>query len=85
MIRLTRLNHAQFVLNSDLIEHIDITPDTVITLTSGQILRVLETADEVVERIVEFRRRLQGPEARFGERQEPAVLAEPSRTDDCGN
>jgi flagellar protein FlbD len=58
MIRLTRLNHAPMILNSDLIEHIDITPDTVITLTGGQILRVLETADEVVERTVEFRRRV---------------------------
>jgi flagellar protein FlbD len=58
MIRLTRLNRAAMVLNSDLIEHIDVTPDTVITLTTGQILRVRESADEVVERIVEFRRRV---------------------------
>jgi flagellar protein FlbD len=56
MIRLTRLNHVPLVLNSDLIEHIDVTPDTVITLTTGQILRVRETADEVVRLIVEFRR-----------------------------
>jgi len=58
MIRLTRLNHVPMVLNSDLIEHIDVTPDTVITLTTGQILRVRETAEEVVQRIVEFRRRI---------------------------
>ena len=58
MIRLTRLNRAPMVLNSDLIEHIDVTPDTVITMTTGQILRVRESADEVVERIVEFRRRV---------------------------
>lgn len=58
MIRLTRLNHATLVLNADLIEHIDITPDTVITLTTGQILRVLESADEVVARIIEFRRKI---------------------------
>jgi flagellar protein FlbD len=58
MIRLTRLNRAPMVLNSDLIEHIDVTPDTVITLTTGQILRVRESADEVVERIVDFRRRV---------------------------
>ena len=38
MIRLTRLNHAPIVVNSDLIEHIDSTPDTVITLTNGQVL-----------------------------------------------
>jgi flagellar protein FlbD len=58
MVRLTRLNHAPMVLNSDLIEHIDITPDTVITLTTGQILRVRESAEEVMERIVKFRRRI---------------------------
>jgi len=58
MIRLTRLNHAPMVLNSDLIEHIDVTPDTVITLTNGQIVRVLETADEVVDRVVEFQQRV---------------------------
>jgi flagellar protein FlbD len=58
MIHLTRLNSASMVLNSDLIEHIDVTPDTVITLTTGQILRVRETAEEVVHRVVEFRRRL---------------------------
>lgn len=58
MVCLTRLNHALMVLNSDLIEHIDITPDTVITLTTGQILRVRESAEEVIQRIVEFRRRV---------------------------
>lgn len=58
MIRVTRLNHAPMVLNADLIEHIDVTPDTVITLTTGQILRVRETADEVVRRIVQFRREI---------------------------
>jgi len=63
MILLTRLNHAPMVLNSDLIEHIDVTPDTVITLTTGQILRVRETAEEVVRRIVGFRRRIFGPDA----------------------
>ena len=63
MIRLTRLNHLPVVLNSDLIEHIEETPDTVITLTSGQIVRVLETADEVVDRVVVFRRRITGPES----------------------
>ena len=58
MIQVTRLSHAPMVLNSDLIEHIDVTPDTVITLTTGQSLRVRETAEEVVKRIVEFRRRI---------------------------
>lgn len=60
MIWLTRLNRVPMVLNSDLIEHIDVTPDTVITLTTGQILRVRETAEEVVKRVVEFRHRVYG-------------------------
>lgn len=56
MIRLTRLNHLPVVLNSDLVEHIEVTPDTVISLTNGQKIVVLETPEEVVERVVEFRR-----------------------------
>ena len=56
MIQLTRLNHIPLVLNSDLIEHIEITPDTVISLTTGQKIMVRESADEVVERVVAFRR-----------------------------
>lgn len=56
MIHLTRLNHLPLVLNADLIEWIEVTPDTVISLTTGQKLVVLEPADEVVRRVVEFRR-----------------------------
>jgi len=56
MILLTRLNKVPMVLNSDLIEHIEITPDTVITLTTGQKIMVLESAVEVVERVTAFRR-----------------------------
>jgi flagellar protein FlbD len=58
MIRLTRLNRAPMVLNSDLIVHIEVTPDTVISLTTGETIMVLETSEEVVERIQEFRRSL---------------------------
>ena len=58
MIHLTRLNHVPLVVNSDLIEHIEVTPDTVIVLTTGQKFLVLETADEVIERVVKFRRSL---------------------------
>jgi flagellar protein FlbD len=72
MVRLTRLNHAPLVLNSDLIEHIDSTPDTVITLTTGQILRVRESVEEVLERIVEFRRKIHGPSGELPGLSEPA-------------
>jgi flagellar protein FlbD len=56
MIRLTRINRVPLVLNSDLIEHVEATPDTVIALTTGQKLMVLESAEEVVQRVIEFRR-----------------------------
>jgi flagellar protein FlbD len=58
MIRLTRLNHVPLIVNADLIEHIDMTPDTVLTLTSGQKFMVLESAEEVVDRVVAFRQKL---------------------------
>ena len=56
MIKLTRLNGVPFYLNSDLIEHIDATPDTVVTLTSGPKFMVAELAEEVCEKVMAFRR-----------------------------
>jgi flagellar protein FlbD len=61
MIHLTRLSHEPLVLNSELIEYLEMTPDTVITLTNGQKLRVNESADEVIARVVEFRRAIARP------------------------
>ena len=58
MICLTRINRQPIILNSDLVEHLESTPDTVITMASGQKLIVLESTDEVVVRIIEFRRSL---------------------------
>jgi flagellar protein FlbD len=72
MVRLTRLNHAPIVLNSDLIERIDITPDTVITLTNGEILRVRESPEEVVRRVMDYRRKIYGlPEISGSTRMPP--------------
>ena len=55
MIKLTRMNRASLILNSDLIEHIEETPDTVITLTTGQKLMVMESAEDIVDRVIAFR------------------------------
>lgn len=62
MIHVTRINHVPLVLNSDLIEQVETTPDTVITLTTGHKVMVLESADEVVRRVVAFRREIHLPE-----------------------
>ena len=56
MIYVTRLNHTPVVLNCDLIEHMETTPDTVISLTSGQKFMVLESAEEIIDRVVQYRR-----------------------------
>ena len=61
MIRLTRLNNRQLVVNSELIKFIENAPDTVITLITGEKIVVLETVDEVMSRIVDYRRKLRGP------------------------
>ena len=72
MIHLTRLNRIPLVLNADLIETIEATPDTVISLTTGQKLVVLEPAEEVVRRVLEFRRAIYS-----GTFLCPRLLAEP--------
>jgi flagellar protein FlbD len=56
MIHLTRLNHSPLVLNCDLIEHVEVTPDTVISLTTGEKIMVRESAEEVVARVIDYRR-----------------------------
>jgi flagellar protein FlbD len=58
MIRLTRLNNRQLVVNSELIKFIENAPDTVITLVTGEKIVVLETAEEVMTKIFEYRRQL---------------------------
>ena len=56
MIRLTRLNNRALVVNSELIKFIENAPDTVITLVTGEKIVVRETAEEVMARILEYRR-----------------------------
>lgn len=58
MILLSRLNGSELGLNADLIERVETTPDTVITLIDGTKYVVAEPAKEVVARIVEFRARI---------------------------
>ncbi len=56
MIRLTRLNSQQITVNSDLIKVVESNPDTVITLVSGDKILVSENAEDVVARVIEFKR-----------------------------
>ena len=58
MIRLNRLNGKEFVLNCELIKFVEETPDTVITLTTGEKFMVRQGVDEVVFSTMEYRKRL---------------------------
>jgi flagellar protein FlbD len=60
MITVTRLNGTRFVLNAELIRTVEQHPDTMIRLTTGETLVVLESPEEVVERVVEYGRLLRG-------------------------
>lgn len=62
MIALRRLNNEAIMVNPDLIESLEATPDTVVTLTSGNKLIVRDSMDEIREKIIEFKRRIHGPE-----------------------
>lgn len=56
MIKLTRLNGEEFVLNADLIRLVESRPDTYITLTAGDRIIVRESVDEVVKRALAYSR-----------------------------
>lgn len=58
MIRLTRLDGSKFTLNAELIVLIEETPDTVISLTTGQKFLVREEESEVVNRIIGYKQKV---------------------------
>ncbi len=83
MIQLTRLNNHPLVVNSDLIKFVEQAPDTVLTLVNGEKIVVRESAEDVLERVVQFRRSvLQGIMLWWDNRSAlPPVVA----GDDAGN
>jgi len=66
MVKLTRLNNTILVVNGELIEFIEATPDTIVTLTTGRKVVVRETVDNVIEMVVAYKRSFmqQGPTER---------------------
>lgn len=55
MIKISRLNNTEFVLNCELIEFIEETPDTVITLTTGKKIVVKDSIEEIVKKVIEYK------------------------------
>ncbi|NLN14075.1 MAG: flagellar FlbD family protein [Tissierellia bacterium] len=58
MIVLTSLNKEKFALNCDLIYRIDEAHDTIITLIDGKTLRVMESTEEIIQKIIEYKRNI---------------------------
>ncbi|AGC67594.1 flagellar FlbD family protein [Thermoclostridium stercorarium subsp. stercorarium DSM 8532] len=58
VIEVTRLNNKAFILNCEWIETVEATPDTVITLTNGRKYVVAEKVEEVVRKVIEYKRKI---------------------------
>lgn len=58
MIVVHRLNGTEIIINTDLVEIIEATPDTTITFTTGKILIVQDSINDIRNRIIEYKKRL---------------------------
>lgn len=60
MIYLTRFGGQRFLLNAELVQEVESTPDTIVTLTSGKKVMVAESVDEVRSAVIEYKRTIIG-------------------------
>jgi flagellar protein FlbD len=58
MIELTRTNSRKIILNAELIEFIEATPDIVITMTNGTKILVNDSIDEIIKKIIEYKKKI---------------------------
>ena len=58
MIELTATNGQMFVMNADLIERIELIPETKITLTTGTYLLVNDTKEEIIEKVIGYKKKI---------------------------
>lgn len=58
MIILTKLNNQRFTINSDLIETLEETPDTVIVMTTGNKYVVKETQQQIIDKVIKYKRKM---------------------------
>ena len=84
MIQLTRLNNQLLVVNSDLIKFVEKSPDTVLTLVTGEKVIVSESVAFVLEKITEFRRSILRPGEPQASPAIEALKADPNRQKGTG-
>jgi flagellar protein FlbD len=77
MIQLTRLNNSTITINSDLIKFVEQSPDTVITLLNGEKILVRESAEQILECIIQFRRRVLSGMSAWTSAAAPLLPCEP--------
>jgi len=58
MIEVTGLNQKKFILNADHIEKLESVPETLIILTNGKKYLVKETLEDVMEKVIEYKRKI---------------------------
>lgn len=59
MIKLTKINDSEIVVNSHFIEIMQETPDTTITLTTGRKIIVKESVDDIIDKIITYKQGLE--------------------------
>ncbi|MFP4661038.1 MAG: flagellar FlbD family protein [Halanaerobiales bacterium] len=60
MIKIIKMDGEEIVINAELIETIKATPDTVIHLTTGKRILVLDEVDEIIDKVIEYKRKIMG-------------------------
>lgn len=58
MIQFTRFNDSVFYVNPELIETVEETPDTVVVLTTGRKFVVKESAQQIIDMIIDYKRKI---------------------------
>lgn len=61
MVKLGRINGAEVTVNAEMIETVEATPDTIVTLSTGKKLMVVESVEVVIEKVMAYRRSLLAP------------------------
>jgi flagellar protein FlbD len=61
MIKLSRINGAEVTVNAEMIETVEATPDTIVTLTTGKKIMVVESVEKVIDKVMAYRRSLLAP------------------------
>ena len=65
MIKVTGLDHEEYVINAEQIEKIEEIPESVITLISGKKYLVTDSSEELINKIIEYKRRIYFNNARI--------------------